>query len=197
MEQNVKQKSVISGFPKMFADLSHQNQFLKMISFGLIVITLVSLSLVAVFVRSGPKVIALTPTGELAEYSDIVSEDHVKALAKHYLELRYSWDAKTLVKNLSRAEDLIADPMVPAFKKAMSDLLRFSKDKHVGQRVYARSINVDGKKGTVQILADRVTEIQGLKAATVLKLTLSYTVDERSFKNPWGVYVTKEIEEPL
>jgi hypothetical protein len=51
------------------------------------------------------------------------------------------------------------------------------------------------KDGTALITGDRVTSIQGLKAAGNLKLQLTFESGQRTKENPWGIYITKEKEE--
>lgn len=76
----------------------------------------------------------------------------------------------------------------------MQNVVRFSSERMVSQRVYPGEIQVDLKKGLATISGDRITSIQGLKAAGDLKLELSYESGPRTTLNPWGVYISKERE---
>ena len=81
-----------------------------------------------------------------------------------------------------------------AFSKVVNELLQFSKDKSVSQRVYATDITIDTEQNTATVTADRFNEIQGLKAATILNIKLHFEHGKATFENPWGFYVTKEEE---
>lgn len=76
----------------------------------------------------------------------------------------------------------------------MQNVIRFSVDKIVAQRAYPVEIRVDLKKGVAVIEGDRITSIQGLKAAGDLRLELGFESGPRTGQNPWGVYVSKEKE---
>lgn len=82
-----------------------------------------------------------------------------------------------------------------AFQSAAANVIRFSTEKLVSQRVYAEKIDVSLEKKTALISGDRVTLIQGLKAAGNLRLELSFESGPRTRENPWGIYITKEREE--
>ncbi|MGE3263190.1 MAG: hypothetical protein AB7K68_15525 [Bacteriovoracia bacterium] len=77
---------------------------------------------------------------------------------------------------------------------SMQNVIRFSVDKIVAQRAYPVEIRVDLKKGIAVIEGDRITSIQGLKAAGDLRLELGFESGPRTEQNPWGVYVSKEKE---
>ena len=76
----------------------------------------------------------------------------------------------------------------------MLEVQKFVKDKKVVQRVYPQKIEVDFKNKIITVIADRITEFESLKAATVLKVKLNFDFDDRTPMNPWGVYFTKEVE---
>ena len=77
----------------------------------------------------------------------------------------------------------------------MLETEKFVREKKVRQRVYPKTVTVDLKEKRVDIFADRITEFDNLKAATELKLSLLFAVDDRTIVNPWGIYITKETEE--
>lgn len=197
MEKNEGKRLLALGFPEIWGDLEHQNHLLKVLLFGLLAITFVSLTIVAIQLRAGPAVVALKPDGDIGSQVDGVTEEQIQAMARRYVELRYSWTPETQAKNQALAESLVNENSIAAFRKAMQDLTKFAKDRKVTQRVYPYRITVDAKSSCVEVLADRFTEIESLRAATVLKLRLDYRIDSRNFKNPWGVYVVKEAEAPL
>ena len=77
----------------------------------------------------------------------------------------------------------------------MADIIKFSTSKAVAQRIYPDRVAVDLAKRTASISGDRVTAIQGLKAAGDLRLELTFDSGPRTAQNPWGLYILKEREE--
>jgi hypothetical protein len=55
-------------------------------------------------------------------------------------------------------------------------------------------VSVDLESHKVRITGDRLTSVQGLKAAGDLTLELEYQGGDRSKENPWGIFITKEKE---
>ncbi len=76
----------------------------------------------------------------------------------------------------------------------MASVVKFALDRDVLQRVYPTDMKVDLKSQTVFITGDRVTAVQGLKAAGNLNLALEFESGPRTLNNPWGIYITKEKE---
>jgi hypothetical protein len=185
------------GFPDIWADLEHQNQLLKVLLFGMLAVSIVSLTIVAVQLRSGPAIVALKADGEVGVQVDGVTEEQIRAMARRYIELRYSWSPDTQAKNFALAESMVSENSISAFRKAMQDLIKFAKDRKIAQRVYPYRVTVDPKNSTIEIIADRFTEVESLRAATILKVKITYRIDSRNYKNPWGVYVVREFEEPI
>lgn len=158
-------------------------------------ITALSVCVSAALLRRKPIIITLNAHAQVMETASTPSlEDGAEQAARKYLALRYGWAPETLGANLARAKAFIASQSLNAFQKTMGELQTFSKGKNITQRVYPTSIQVDAKKSQVRITADRFTEIQGLKAATLLRVTLTYQTGPASVENPWGIYVVKEDE---
>lgn len=182
-------------FPKMMRDFAEQNFNLKMLAGILLGINLVGLVLVLFLVKRGPVVVALDNTGEVARLEAKVTDLQIAAAAKEYLKYRYSWNFDAISGSLGKAKFFVLPSLVTAFERSMADVQKFVREKRVTQRVYAKSVAVDLKEKKITVLADRITEFDQLKAATEMKLTLSFTVDDRTVVNPWGIYITKESEE--
>jgi len=185
---------VKNTFSKLFSDLSYQNQVLKSVVFGLITVLLFALCAILIFSYRGPTVVGLAENGEVVELSDQLTSRQIEAAARHYLHLRYNWRKDTLPTASKLTEAMIADSAIPAFRKTIQDLVKFSAGKKIEQRVYARSIDVDVQKKSVFVVADRINEIESLKAATELRVALKFTLGDRTVSNPWGVYIEKEAE---
>ena len=179
-----------SNLPKMIGDLLHSNQFLKFFSVVALGMATISMAVVLCTVNKAPTVIPLSPNGNIIEKSDALPkpEDEVEAAIKRYVNLRYWWDAKTVQPQLKLAQNFIGKDANKAYEAAIAPIVKFSTEKEVSQRVYPLKPNVDLEHKTV-------TEIQGLKAAGNLKLTLFFDQGPRTPENPWGVYITKEKEE--
>jgi hypothetical protein len=158
-------------------------------------ITALSLCLSVVLLRRKPQIVALDQCANVAELADAPPiEAEVDKAARKYAMLRYTWAADTQTAHLTRAKSFVAPQSQKSFDKTISDLQVFSKGKNIAQRVYPSSVHVDAKNNQVQMIGDRVTEIQGLKAATILRVRLTYQTGPRTLENPWGIYVIKEEE---
>ena len=156
-----------------------------------LLITLIMISLI----KRKPIVIALSDQGEIMKQGPLPSlENDARNFAQAYLRARYSWEAARQADMFTQAKHYIAPQSQKAFEKTMHDLLVFSQGKGVSQRVYPLTLKVDLDAGRIDITADRFTEIQGLRAATTLRVGLLFEVGSRTAENPWGIYVVKEEE---
>jgi len=191
-----KNKIVPSSLPKMLADLSHSNQFLKVFSLCLIGLCSLVILLVTVIGNKEPVVLTLTPSaGVLETTSPPKPESEIQAAVKAYIEKRYKWEPNTVVQRLQEAEAFVLPGSMKAYQAAVANIARFSTEKLVSQRVYPEKLNVNFEKRTVSITGDRITAIQGIKAAGDLRLEVSFESGPRSKVNPWGIYITKEKED--
>lgn len=182
--------------PKMVGDLLHSNQFLKVFSFSGLVLVFMVLGVVMVMATKEPVVITLGPDGKSIERTVLPkAEDQIREGIKRYLEKRYQWEPEDVMQKLKDSEKFITPQAMKAFQRAATNVARFSTEKIVSQKVYANNIEVNLSKNTVLITGDRITSIQGLKAAGNLKLELTFESGPRTQVNPWGVYISKEREE--
>ncbi len=186
-----------TNVPKMIGELLHSNQFLKF--FSLVSLGMAILSVVTVLVVSNkaPTVLTLASGGDAVERVEVFpkAEDQIEAAVKRYLSLRYVWNAKTVQDQINRAKAFVPKESLKAYQAATSLIVKFSTDKQVTQKVFPDPMTVDLAGRSVSITGDRLTEIQGLKAAGALKLTLFFEGGPRTPENPWGVYIVKEKEE--
>jgi hypothetical protein len=193
---NTKIKLEVSRLPKAMSELLHSNQFLKLFSIFSVGVSALSLILNIVMMTRPPLILTLAADAKQLEQRDIPKpEDEIKAAIKKYVELRYKWEPATVKDRLKFAEVFIAPQSLVAYQAATTNVIKFSTDRQVMQRVYPDKIEVNLEKRTVALVGDRVTAIQGLKAAGDLKIELSYDSGPRTKLNPWGVYVVKEREE--
>ncbi len=182
--------------PKMLGELMHSNQFLKVFSISALVLVLMVLGVLMVMASKEPLVITLGPDGQaLSRILAPKVEDQIREGVKHYLDKRYQWGPEDVVKKLKESEYFISPQALKAFQVAVSNVSKFSVERIVTQRVYPDKIDVDLKKSTALITGDRVTSIQGLKAAGNMKLELTFESGPRTINNPWGLYISKEREE--
>lgn len=189
-------KLKMASFPKMIGDLKHSVQFLKFFSVGAGMIVLLMALIIMNLVSKDLPVITFDSTGyAVAQTSLPKAEDQIREAVKYYLGKRYQWGPEDVIKKLKDSEDFITPKALRAFQMAVANVSKFSVEKIVTQRVYPDKIDVDLKKGTAFITGDRVTSIQGLKAAGNMKLELTFETGPRTVKNPWGLYISKEREE--
>jgi hypothetical protein len=185
-----------STLPKMLADLSHSNQFLKVFSLGLTLLCALLIVLATIMSSQEPIVLAFGVTAQpLQEVRPPKPEDEIARAMMAYVEKRYNWEPANVVKNLKEAEPFVWPVALSVFRTAAANVARFSSEKSVTQKVYVEKPVVDLAKRTVSFTGDRVTSIQGMKVAGDLRLELSFESGPRTKENPWGVYVTKEREE--
>ena len=181
----------------MLGELTHSNQFLKL--FSLITLFVTSLALIVAFGAQNktPIIVPLAKDGTEIERMDVVpkAEDQIDAATRRYLELRYHWDPKTVQAKFKSAEKFILPSAMKAFNAATGPIVKFSTEKQVSQKVYPDHLFVSLADKTVSVTGDRLTDIQGLRAAGNLKLTLFFENGPRTPENPWGVYIVKEKEE--
>lgn len=139
--------------------------------------------------------LTLAPDGSSYQLTPMPKpEVEIERAIREYLKFRYNWEPKTIANNVSKAEAFILPGTRKAYSSAMESVVRFSAEKLVVQRVYPERILIDLKKNVATIRGDRITEIQGMKAAGDLRLQLSLDFGARTVANPWGVYVAKETE---
>ena len=196
--QEPKSKNLkMPPLPKMIGELLHSNQTLKVFSIAAIALVIMTLVVMFVMATREPVVITLEPNGQLISRAASLpkAEDQIREGVKSYLEKRYQWEPKNVIKNLKESENFITPQSLKAFQSAISNVVKFSTEKIVSQRVYPEKIEVNLLKKTAYITGDRVTTIQGLKAAGNLKLELSFESGPRTQANPWGIYISKEREE--
>ena len=184
------------SLPKMMSELMHSNQFLKVFSLSLVVLAFMITVVVLVMATKEPMVITLDSYGKTIERTVLPkAEDQIREGIKRYLEKRYQWEPENVLKKLKESEEFITPQALKAFQGAVGNVAKFSKEKIVSQKVYPEKIEIDSKKGVALITGDRVTSIQGLKAAGNLKLELTFESGPRTQNNPWGLYISKEREE--
>lgn len=186
-----------SNLPRMLGDLTHSNQFLKLFSMATLLVATISLLVAFESVDKTPIVIPLARDGTEVERMDVQpkAEDQIEAAVRKYLDLRYRWEPKTVQAKFKSAEKFILPQAMKAFVSATVPIAKFSTEKQVSQKVYPDHVLVSLIDKTVSISGDRLTDIQGLRAAGNLKLTLFFENGPRTPENPWGVYIIKEKEQ--
>lgn len=185
-----------SQLPKMVGELLHSNQFLKIFALSSLALVFMSIGVILVMAMKEPKVITLSPDGtSLERVNQPKAEDQIREGVKRYLEKRYQWEPENVIKKLKESEYFITPQAIKAFQVAVANVAKFSTEKIVSQKIYPEKIEIDLKKQTALITGDRVTSIQGLKAAGNLKLELTFESGPRTQENPWGLYISKEREE--
>ena len=193
MQTHIQIKSL--KFPKLLGELSHSNQFLKIFSISLIAITMLALVMIFVLSTRAPVVLTMNPSAQpMSQINPPNTEQEVQAAMRRYLELRYQWTPENVKQKLGEAQSMVYSSAMKAYLGAATNVVKFSLEKQVSQRVYATNLTVDLARRTVSIVGDRITAIQSLKAAGDLKLELGFDFGPRTKENPWGIYVTKEKE---
>ena len=121
-------------------------------------------------------------------------ESEIIEAVKFYIEHRYKWEPKNIVQNLQTAESFILPQSKKSYEAAVSNVSKFSLEKGVSQRAYVTGVTVDLDKQIALVTGDRITTIQGLRAAGDLKIELNFDNGRHTKDNPWGIYFTREKE---
>lgn len=182
------------SYPQMVQTFAKENFNLKVLSGMCLGLLFLCLIVIAYLVKKGPTVIALDNTGEVAHVETKVTDLQIQSAVKEYLSHRYSWNEQTIGDELKKAEFFVQPSLVSSFQKSMLETIKYVREKKVKQRLYPKRVDVDLKEKTVSVVADRITEFDNLKAATETKVKIWFDVDDRTVVNPWGVFVTKELE---
>ncbi len=188
----------VSALPALVGKLSHSVQFLKVFSLGLLALLLILVLSLASLLGKEPIVVVTDSQSRVLQMTELPkAEVQIEEAVRRYLKLRYWWDSKSVAMQLQKAESFIASSSQKVFRNATGSVAKFSTDKGVSQRLYPDQLKIDLSRKTVEISGDRVTSIQGVLAAGVLRLGLNFEYGERTPENPWGIYITKEREEGL
>ncbi len=184
-----------TNIPKMLGSLIHKNELLKFFAAAGMLMSILVATVLTQTVSKPPIVIPLAGSGDI--YGDGTMpkpEAEIKKAINAYLELRYKWEPKNVEEKLKTAENFIAPQSLKAYRTQIANVARFSKEKLVTQKIYPSDLTVDLDNHKVRIAGDRITSIQGLKAAGDLTLELEYQGGDRTKVNPWGIFITKEKE---
>ena len=184
-----------TNIPKMLGSLIHKNELLKFFAAAAMLMSILVATVLTQTVSKPPIVIPLAGSGDI--YGDGAMpkpEAEIKKAINAYLELRYKWEPKNVEEKLKNAENFIAPQSLKAYRTQIANVARFSKEKLVTQKIYPSDLTVDLDNHKVRIVGDRITSIQGLKAAGDLTLELEYQGGDRTKVNPWGIFITKEKE---
>ncbi len=182
------------NYAQIVQNFAEQNFNLKMLCTTLFGLLFLMLILVLYLIKQGPMVIALAESGKVARIETKVTDLQIEEAIEEYISLRYNWTYENIDGQLKKAEFFVSSGLIGSFRKSMISVQKFVNEKKVKQRVYPRSIEVDLKEKRATVIADRITEFESLKAATEMGLTLHFSTGSRSVANPWGIFVTKEVE---
>lgn len=181
--------------PRMMASLIHSNQFLKIFAFYALTLVLVTAFALAIVATREPLVITLDTQGKVLNQTKLPKvEDQVTEAVQSYLNQRYRWTPNNVTLKLKASEAFILPSTLKAFQDAVSKVAKFSAEKLVSQTIYPDVIEVNMDRKSAFVKGERITSIQGLKAAGELRLELIFESGPRTKENPWGVYILKELE---
>lgn len=191
-----KTKLQLARLPKALGELAHSNQFLKISAIVSYYFCFLMIALSFYQAARAPIVLPLTALAVPFDEAKLPKpEDEIAKAVKAYTDRRYRWEPRTVTQNLQAAGVFIPPSSQKAYQAATAIVAKFAIEKGVLQRAYVNEVAVNLERKTARITGDRVTAIQGLKAAGELKLELSFESGPRTRENPWGIYITKEREE--
>jgi hypothetical protein len=173
-----------------------QNAFLK----GLLIILSIlflfqSIVLTIVYLRK-PVLVAIgnteTKVLTLAPPPEELLKSELTRTVKNYAEAHYNWDSATVEAAHERASKYVSSQFVKAFKNANAEQVKLAQSKKLTQKIYVTDVKVDSKNLTARIFMDRILSIDGLRAATLLTLDVTFEYGPRTDANPQGIYITGE-----
>jgi len=184
------------NFPKTLDQVFTKQKLLS--GFVIFLASMLFLSLVGLIWMGvkGPLVFSFDESGRAIDpMKNMQVENQIKMALKTYVDSRYNWDSQSIDVKIRDAKNFIQTKNEKVFDKSMNDLQKFAKEKSVSQKIYLESVHLDLKSHVALLVGDRVTSIQGLKAAGNLRLTLEFEEGRRTILNPWGIYISKEKEQ--
>jgi hypothetical protein len=194
MDQSVKLQT--ARLPRILGDLAHSNQVLKVFALFGMLLSLMTSGLLYVLATRPPLILTLDARGGALEKTELPKpQDQIRSAVARYIELRYRWEPANVKLKLQQSESFVLPGSLKAFRSAVANVAKFATEKLVSQRAYPDRMDVNLENRTVSITGDRITAIQGMKAAGNLRLELSFESGPRTADNPWGVYISKEREE--
>lgn len=193
MTQNIDRPG--SSFSKIFSDLKYVNHWLKIFILISSLITLVSLTIAIIEANKEPQIIAINHQGEKLDRNGLPKpETEIRRAIEAYVTRRYRWEPTTIKQTVSESKAFILPTSIREFEKGMANVIQFSEEKKVVQKVYPENIKINLETKTALVTGERITIIQGIRAAGSLRTQLSFEFGPRTELNPWGIYITKELE---
>lgn len=196
MKMNLRTRLEAVKLPQVLAELRHANQFLKIYSAGMTVLSILCLVVLLALLSRESEVIVLSHSGSRLAINDKPDpKAQIEAALAEYVKYRYSWDPKNIKSQLALARSFVRETALKSFDSGLAEVEKFAAERSVTQRGYAATIEVDPQRQIALVKGDRVTSIQGLTAAGQLNLVLHFESGPRTTTNPWGIYVVRERNE--
>lgn len=190
----IQRKLSVPKFPRLLAETLHSNQFLKMFSIYALILSILTVSAFTFLATRDPHVIALDSLGRPVELIKPQVESMIKETVRSYLQVRYNWSPQNVKASLKNAEVFIHPSLLKSYQKSIGKVEKFGVEKNVSQTLYTDSITIDLDRKVAIVEGNRITAIQGLRAAGAFKLELSFESGTHTASNPWGIYITQEKE---
>lgn len=183
-------------YPKILGSLLHNNQVLKIFAALSLFVSLGLIILIFSLTSKPPLIFSFSEKALVLESSPLPKpEIEIEQAIRSYLNSRYEWSPEGVKEALERAKYFIAPQSLKAYQTATANLIQFSTQRLVSQKIYPGSIQVSLEQKTALVQGERITSIHGLKAVGNLKIELSFESGPRSPENPWGIFITREKEE--
>ena len=186
---------------EVWGDEEAQNCLLKYLLLLFTGLCIAQLVVIAVYSFKKPLIISVTTEeSRPIEYKEPDANALVKELIraiKKYLGARHNWDWNTIEARTKDAAQYISPDFRNKYLVSVQEQVRLAKERQVSQRLYSDDPEVDMKKKTVLVRAERILIVNGIRAAQALNLELGFALGTRSEKNPEGVFITSEkVETP-
>lgn len=190
-------RNITRRYFEVWGNEEAQNSFLKGLLVVLSVLFLVQSVVLAVVAYRKPTLIAVgqseTRVFTVTPPGDELLSVELRRLVKRYVETHYNWDFTNVEKAHAEAARFVSEKFVKAFNAANAEQVRIAREKKITEKVYlSTEIQVDPKTLTARVAMDRIFTVEGLRAASLLTLDISFEYGARTPQNPEGIYVTAE-----
>ncbi len=173
-----------------------QNQLLKgLLAFLLSLVAVQTLALTLLTLRK-PILVAVTPSESrylsvTPPHQELLNTE-IKRAVTGYLQAHYNWEPSNIDDSFKTAAKYVDRSFVKAFLSANQEQIRIAKEKKLSQRFFIGSLSIDFQKKQALAEGERILLVEGLRAASSIRIEIKFDLSSRSPENPEGVFIVGE-----
>lgn len=181
---------------EVWADEEAQNRLLKYLLLVFAALSSIQLIVICVLAFKKPLLVSVTnETTKRVEYADPDTDLLLRELTRailNYLKTRHNWDWTTIEARTKEASQYVGSNFREKYLISTQEQIRLAKEKQISQKLFPGEPEIDMKRKTATVRADRILIVSGIRAAQTLSFQISFSIDERTATNPEGVFITSE-----